>query len=449
MTASGSEETAIVHALTWLAIGCLAGVWLSALLLFPGLGGGIAAAGYGRWAALHIDVQMYGWCALPLLLLLVHAYAPESGPGPLAGWAYRVWSAALAFVGISILTGHSSGKVFAEWTGAARWVFGLALTLASAAVLDAYRRRLRAERGPRLGGRPGRWARALGIAVLLPAPFAMVLAAGGDAYPPVNPATGGAIPVNTLASVLAVGAVLALSPFLAGLRPRDGGKLSRWIFGLLAAHVAVAVLLGQGPHSHREPLQIAVLASSLIWLPLLWAHLARFPWPATSRPWVAAMAAWAAVLAATGLVAGLPGGAERVKFTNFLVGHVHAAAAGMVTAWLFVMLDVLARRRAVRPQILQLFGDRAAFASWQAGTALHIAALLVLGWAEGARPGLLWGGSPLVVVCYSLRLAGGLVMTYAAWRWLATAFAADPAAQPKEIRHATLDPHLLPARRPV
>ncbi len=194
--------------------------------------------------------------------------------------------------------------------------------------------------------------------------------------------------------------MLALSPFLAGLKPRDGGRFSALVGAALAPAFGFLALLGAGDHRHSEPLQVAALVTSLLWLPLLAEHWRRFDWPAGSRKWLGAMAAWGAVLAASGLLAGLPGTAEKIKYTNVLVAHVHAAAAGVVTAWLFVVLAALAEKRGLPPRRRRLFADGRAFWSWQAGTALQVGALFVVGWAEGRDPQILWSGAPLVAAGY-------------------------------------------------
>lgn len=446
-------ELAVQHALTWLLVGNAVGLLMAALLLVPGLGTAFGSLTYGRWAAVHIDLQMYGWCSVPLLAMLFHLYAPPRGEGVWAGRAIQIWSGALVFLAISSLTGHSSGKVFVEWSGAARWVFALALVFTSLAVIVSYGQRLRAVRRGEL--EENRWillAKGLGILVLLPVPYFMVVAASPGLYPPINPESGGSTSTSTLASVLGVGLLLALSPYFVGLRPKDGGRFARLVFGLFALHFVFAGLLGPGDHSHREPLQVVALFSALIWLPFLWEHLRRFPWPATSRLWVLAMGGWALVLAGTGVVAGIPGMAEKIKYTNTLVGHVHAAAAGLVTAWLFVLLDVIAERRGLHPEFRRLFADPKAFAGWQLGTFLHIGALLLVGRAEGAAPQILWSGAGIVTFAYGLRLFGGVLMTLASWRLLRAAL--DPVLlrmpEPEEeARHESLDPALLPAGRLV
>lgn len=445
-------EEAQVHALGWLAAGNLAGLVLAAMLLFPPLGDLSGPLTYGRWAAVHIDLAIYGWCSLPLLALLFHLYEPPSGDadggGRIATWAIRWWSGALAFQAVSSLTGHSSGKVFAEWSGASRWVFLSAWIFAAVAVIAGFARRFRARgRGELAESRLSLAAKGLGLAFLTAAPPALFFAASPGLYPPINPESGGATSGNTLASVLGVALLLALTPFLTGLRPRDGGRFSFFVFAALAGHFVFLALLGGGDHSHREPLQVAALFSSLLWLPLLFEHWRRFAWPARSRRWVWAMAAWGLVLASTGLLAGAPGMAERIKYTNTLVGHVHAAVAGLTTAWLFVLLDQIAERRGLGAAGRSLFADRPAFAAWQLGSVLQVCALSLVGQAEAGSPQILWSGAAVVSWGYGLRFAGGLLMASAAWRWLRAASNSVAAAPAEEVSHEILVADLLPGSR--
>ncbi len=443
-------EEALAQAFSWLLVGNAVGLLMALLLLFPRLGAALGPFTYGRWAAVHIDAQMYG-----LVLAAAGRAAfpplpePPRGAPRLALWSLRAWSAALVFLVLSLLAGHSSGKVFVEWSGAARWVFAAALAFTSLALIAAFFQRLAAWRRGELTERG--WslaAKGLGLLALVPAPVALILAASPGLYLPIDPQSGGATSGNTLASVLGVGVVLAASPFFAGLRPRDGGRFTMLVFALFGLHFLFLARLGPGDHTHTEPLQVVALGSSLIWLPLLWEHWRRFQWPAGSHRWVYAMAGWGLVLAGSGLLAGLPGAAERIKFTNFLVGHVHAAAAGLLTAWLFVLLAALGEKRGLEPRQQRLFADGKAFAAWQAGSILSVAALLLVGWAEGRSPEILWSGAPLVTAGYSLRLAGGLLMATATLRWLKALFgrihrADEKAENPLEILAADL----LPAGR--
>ncbi len=424
-----------VHSLTWLAVGNAVGLLLATLLLVPRLGDWIAPLTYGRWMPLHLDLQFYGWCTLPLVALLYHLYLPPR-PGRLPSVAVGLWSGSLLFSAVSWLSGHSSGKLYLDWQGAARWALALGLAALALAIIHAYGRtllewrRMSATSGRARGDgripRQGLLLRAAGILLLVPAPFLLFLATSQRVYQPVNPAGGGATHTSTLGSVLGVVLIVLLLPSLLGLQPATPVRRFvvrlRWPAVLLGFHFLVFALLDHGDVSHREPLQWLSLVTLLPWLPLLTAYYRRFAWPRAARPWLRAMVVWGAVLLLTGLFAGLPGGQELWKFTNALVGHVHAALAGLVSCWLALLLLMLAvlqngsRREDRSPRTP--FEDGSAFWAWQLGGAVHVAALLVLGTFEGLDPHLLTTRGTGVVFAYACRWLGGLAMFIAAARWL-------------------------------
>ena len=60
-----SIDAAVRHALGWLAFGNAVGLYLALLLMEPRLQAGIWT--YGRWVPVHLNAQLYGWTALPLV----------------------------------------------------------------------------------------------------------------------------------------------------------------------------------------------------------------------------------------------------------------------------------------------------------------------------------------------------------------------------------------------
>ncbi|HET9226562.1 MAG TPA: hypothetical protein VFR31_07830 [Thermoanaerobaculia bacterium] len=380
------SETATVHALAWLTVACVVGLLLSLLLLFPGLNP--EPLTYGRWMPLHLNLVLYGWLALPLVALLLRAYRPSDRA---AGWAVQVWSGSLVAGAVSWLLGHTTGKAFLDWQGIARFAFlanlgFLALVLASGLV----RRRS--------WGLVALWAGLLGVAVL------MASATSTRTYPPVNPATGGPTGASLLGSTLAVIAIFLGTPYLLGFR---GG--SSWILIAFGIHSAFFAFVGLGEQTHREPLQIAAVASLLVWAWLLPRWLRSFDWPEGSRPWLFAFLAWGGALLASAVPMFLPGLLDRIKFTNVLVGHAHLAMAGMATSFAALVLVVLNR-----PGLL---ADRAGFVLWHAGNAAHVAALAAAGALEAADPGIVFRGDRSITALYALRTAAGAAMLLAAVRW--------------------------------
>lgn len=414
-------ELVTVHSLSWLAAGNAVGLLAATLLVFPRLGAGLGALTYGRWMPLHLDLQLYGWCALPLVGLLLRIYRPRERAARLA---VGLWSASLAFGAVSWLAGGSSGKLFLDWSGPARAFFAASLGFLALVLLHGFGVQVR-RRGPRAAGPLA--VKGLLLAALLAVPAVLYWAASPEVYPPINPASGGATGGSLLGSSLAIVAIVYGLPFALGCAPRDGGRAARWTFAALAFHAAGFALLGHGNHSHHEPAQLLGLASLAIWPPLAAWHLRRFAWPAACRRWLVALGVWGTLLVATGLVDFLPGVLERVKFTDALVAHAHVAMAGMVTCLHMVVLSMLGGGRRRR-----IFADPGTFDLWHAGAAVLVVSLLALGALEGASPGILFRGEATVTALYAGRWLGGALMTVASLRWLRAAVSVSASSLPRE-----------------
>ncbi len=443
-------ELLTVHSVTWLAAGNTVGLLLATLLLFPGLGALLGSLSYGRWIPVHFNMQLYGWCSLPLVGLLFKLYLPEGvdfGTGRWPRLAVGIWSGSLLFGTVSWLAGRSSGKLFLEWSGPARAFLAanlafLGLVLAVSFARRSARRRRRSRRRRASAthslGVAETWiliAKAALLAALLAVPALMYWAASPTVYPPINPDSGGATGGSLLGSTLGIVAIIFACPFAVGMKPRGGGRTALWTAGILAAHFAWFGFLDHGDRSHHEVVQILSLASLGVWLPLLTRHLRRFPWPAVSRDWLAAFCGWAVLLLATGLVAFLPGVLERWKFTNALVAHAHVAMAGLATCLSVIILNQVNRKTSLK----HLFADRRAFLLWQIGCLILVVSLLALGSIEGASPRIMFSPSLAVNALYAIRWLGGLMMAAAAFHWLGAALrvarraaVADDATSPLE-----------------
>jgi cytochrome c oxidase cbb3-type subunit 1 len=422
-------ETVALHSLTWLIAGNAVGLLLATLLLFPALGERLGAATYGRWLPLHFDLQLYGWCALPLVGVLLRTYVPAADPGRLPGLAVGVWSASLAFGAVGWLTGHSSGKLFLEWRGASRVLFTLSLAFLWFVLLVSHcRARPTAAAGSARGARLGKW---LLLAPLAGVPPLLYWAAGPEVYPAINPDSGGPTGTSLLGSTLGVIAVIALSPLLCGLAPRGGWRVTLETGAALALHGAIFGWLDHGDHSHHEIAQIAGLASLGIWPPLLVRHLRRFDWPGRVRPWLWAFGAWGTALPLTAVPLFLPGVLERVKFTSVLVGHAHLAMAGFVSSFVMLLLVVLVQQSRLR----DAFTARMPFALWQIGLVLLVTSLTLLGLVEQQNPGLLYRSAPAIDALQAARWLAGALMLGASLAWLGAALARllpAAAARPRE-----------------
>jgi cytochrome c oxidase cbb3-type subunit 1 len=395
------------HALGWLVVASAAGVWLAALLVWPGAGAGVAVASYGRWMPVHLNGQLYGWCALPLVGALLAACLVERHPaaGRHARFVLGAWSGALALGGAAWLGGVTSGKLFLDWAGWARPLLGAAMA-GLWALLAAHLWWGRGQAGT------ARWRVAAGlVAALTPVPALMYWAAGPEVYPSVNPDSGGATGASLLGSTLGIVTIYGLLPVLLGMRRRASAGPTAWFWSALGGSFVVYALIDHGHASHREAGQIAGLGLLFAWVPLLWIYGYGWDWCPGARRWVSAAGGWWALLVASGWATFLPGVSESSKFTHTLVAHAHLAMAGLVSAVNFAVLNELDPGRPA--------GGRAVFWLWQGGTLAQVALLAGLGAAEGGRAADLFYGAGWTQAVFAGRLAAGLAMlagAVLAWR---------------------------------
>ena len=394
------------HALGWLLVANLAGLYLAALLVWPGLGGGVPALGYGRWMPVHLDGQLYGWCALPLVgALLAACLEPRHLSAPAhARLALRAWSGALTLGAVAWIGGRASGKLFLDWSGWARVLPALAMSV-SWALLAAHLWWGRGRRGT------ARWRVAAGLLAMLGVvPALFYWAAGREVYPAANPDSGGATGASLLGSTLGIVAVLGLLPILLGVRRREGRR-EAWFWWALIVSFVVCGMLERGNASHHAAGQIAGLGLLLLWMPLLWLHGRGWEWSAASTRWAAAAGVWWVLLVTDGWLSFLPGFSEAGKFTHALVAHAHLAMAGFLTSVNFVVLNELCPGHPI--------GGRAVFRIWQLGCVAYVGLMLALGMTEAEHPAELFHGAEWTRWIFAGRLAAGIAMTAAAalaWR---------------------------------
>ncbi|HEY0947162.1 MAG TPA: hypothetical protein VGD81_17905 [Opitutaceae bacterium] len=399
------------HAFGWLVAANGVGVWLAVVLLWPALGDAIAPLTYGRWVPLHLDWQLYGWCALPLVGALLAWCLEERHPHALAHArvVLGTWSLALAAGGLAWLGGQTSGKLFLDWHGWTRPLLPVAMlvlwtVLAAHATWSAGRMRA----GERM-------VHVAVLAALVAVPPLFYWAAGREVYPAVNPDSGGATGAALLGSTLGVVAIFGLLPVMLRVPPAPGPRRSRFgrsgfFWGFFAASAVAYAIIDHGNASHHAPSQIVALGLLLAWVPALWIFGRGFAWSERARPWLRAAAAWWLLLVVTGWVTFLPGVSERLKFTNALVAHAHLAMAGLVTSVNGVILHTLARGR--------LRTSRGSFWLWQGGCALHVAVLLILGVLENDAAGALFLSAGWTQGLFGVRLAAGVTMGLASVQWL-------------------------------
>lgn len=398
-----AARSVLRHSLGWLVAANAVGVLLALLLLAPGLNDLLAPLTYGRWMPVHHNAQLYGWCALPLVGALLHYFLPaDAGGRRSAQVGLACWTLGLAFGCASWLAGDTSGKIFVEWSGAARLVWPLALLILWLLLFVSV--------WPRRHAFP-LWAHAL-LALLLAVPFVLWWAADPRVYPAIDPDTGGATGASLLGSTLGLLAIFGALPWLLRL-PR---RIVPAFWAYLVFSFLLDALLKHGNVSHHDFGHLAGHATLLLWIPLTQAYARQFVWPVGAHRWLAAAFGWWLVLVVTGFLVYLPTIADRLKFTNGLVAHAHLAMAGLVTSLHGAILATLAGRDIARPWSFWL---------WQGGAVVMIAALAVLGWGEGAEPALLYVRGGVADWCYGLRLAVGVAMLAASLHWLAANWTHD------------------------
>ena len=405
--------TAAWHGLLWLVIGNAIGVMLALLLLAPSLNSVLGEWTYGRWMMVHVNILLYGWCSLPMLGWLFHTYGADRGP--LASWCRPVlwtWSTALFIGSLTWLAGHSSGKLFLDWSGFARYAFPTAMLvlwlLLSASLVCA-----------RDSARNKPWSahvmKVIGLAILLAVPFAIYIASSPGLYPAINPSTGGPTGESQLESSLGVVAILLVVPL--GVARRQPGR--QWPLSLsaivFAAESLLCLSMSRGDVSHHLPSQYLSLGSLLLWLPLARAYYATFQWHDNTRVWRRALLWWWGLLVVSGWIMFLPGVLDHFKFTDGLVGHSLVALAGFLTALLAVVLVQL------------LGGDgwiltrRWSFHMWNWSVLAYVVLMFIAGWIEGADPAFTIVPGLARNVLYILRLATGILMLISSAEWLIAA----------------------------
>ncbi|MFP5275947.1 MAG: hypothetical protein ACLGPM_02435 [Acidobacteriota bacterium] len=416
------------HALFWLVAANGVGILLAVLLLFPALNAGLGEWTYGRWMMVHMNLELYGWTALPMLGFLFRIYGGDRGS--LSAWCRPLlwaWSAALAAGAFSWLGGHSSGKLFLDWSGYARIFFCaalLALWLFLGIALYAHRK---------AGLSVSAWAGKIGgLLVLLSVPFVIYAASASGGYPAVNPSTGGPTGASQLESSLAIVLILLMLPF--GLAPRKKGstKLLAASWAVLLAEAVLCAALGRGDVSHHRPSQYLSLASLLVWIPLVPAYYSTFAWNSNTRLWRNAMLGWWAALVITGWIFFLPGVLDHFKFTDGLVGHSFVAMAGFTSSLIiFVMVQLLGEGG-------WIFNRARSFYLWQGGVIAYILLMTIAGWREGFDPAFTIVPGSLRNTLYALRLLTGLLMFLASLDWLNDCTALLRRAERKTVEHELL-----------
>lgn len=426
------QRVTATYSFVWLLAANLVGLWLALLLDWPQLGRGLGEWTYGRWMPLHMDWQLYGWCALPLVGLLMNSYlSPRYGskPGDLHV-GFLAWSLALLLGGWLSLNGQVSGKLFLNWSGVGRVYFPVAqlvlLAVLSMGVWGAWRRRKNSVRVLTI--------KALGLLVCASSPVVLFITAGGEVYPPIDPSSGGATGHSLLASTLGIILIFGLMPWLLRVPARRRAATRVKVF--TAAYVlsfGVWALIEHGNASNESINQVLGLGVLLAWIQLVvWYHRG-FDWPVGLRFWQYAFYAWWGLLTIDGFITFLPGILDVLKFTNAMVAHAHLAMAGMLSAFNMLVLGSLGPWQDRDPWL-----DRSSFWCWQLGTLAYVAVMTVEGVREGLHPHVLWSANGNTQAFYIIRTLAGLLMLFASIRWFLLAAGMSAAKDQKKEKVADL-----------
>ena len=411
---AGTQPQAVAsaawHSLVWLVLANFIGVLLSILLLFPTLNRLLGEWTYGRWIMVHINLELYGWASLPLAGFLFKVYGTDRGP--LAQWCRPVlwvWSAALGVGAYSWLSGHSSGKLFLDWSGYARILFPLAMIALWLLLAVSFVRGWKIAANTTLAARS---AKLLGLALLLVVPIVMYIASSPTFYPAINPDTGGPTGASQLESSLIVVAILLMLPFALTRRKDKGSRAIGIAWAILVAEFLLCFALGRADISHHRPAQYLSLGSLLIWIPLTPAYYAAFEWNANTRRWRIAFLAWWSALVLTGWVFFLPGVLDHFKFTDGLVGHSLLAMGGFASSLLiFVMVQLLGEDG-------WIFNRTRSFYGWNIAVLGYVVLMSAAGWREGFDPAFTIVPGMARNAIYFLRLVVGVVLLASSLDWL-------------------------------
>ncbi len=397
------------HSLLWLVIANLVGVLLASMLLFPDINSLLGQWTYGRWMPVHLNLQLYGWCSLPLVAFLFSVYGADQKPA--AAWCRPVlwiWSIALGIGALSWLSGHSSGKLFLDWTGYPRVLFPMSLlslwALLTYSLISVPRH-----------GQPRnllvQGLKIIGLSLLLLIPFLLYIAANPEIYPPINPDTGGPTGASQLESTLVIIALLLLLPF--GLTARKSARswqmTTAWV--VFAGECLLCLGLGRTDVSHHRPIQWISLGSLLVWLPLTPAYYSVFLWHPNTRRWRIAFLGWCSILVPTGWMLFLPGVLDHFKFTDGLVGHSLLAMAGFVSSLLiFVLVELLG-------EDAWIFNGNWSFYVWHASVFTYVLIMFFAGWREGLDSAFSIVPGTLRNSIYAARLFLGVLIFLASLHW--------------------------------
>ncbi len=403
------------YSLGWLFAANLVGIWISILLIWPTIGNIIQPLSYGRWMPLHMEWQLYGWCSLPLLGILLKIYFLPNQKGILdCKVIFNAWSVALVIGGISWLSGNVSGKLFLNWHGFSRILFSLTLVLVwSILVSHVYYEYKYSLDIKTISTKYFRILKVLFLLVMLAIPVMIYVSSSNKSYPPVNPESGGATGHNLLLSTTMIMIIFAGIPYFLKCEIKKNSKPLK----LFSAYIIICLItysfISHGNASNRSLDQIIGMGILLLSIPILSIFYLSFQWHANSKKWMTAFIAWWGVLTLTGFLTFLPEILVKQKFTNALVAHTHLAMAGMLTSINILILLNLSRDCKISSPLQ----SHRLFSLWQYGCLIYVCSMSLLSWLEAMQPDIIFQLHKVTIVNYTVRLIAGSMMTLSSLLW--------------------------------
>ncbi len=393
-------STAVKHALGWFVMGNAVGLYLSLLLLKPQWQ--LGEWTYGRWVPVHLNVQLYGWTALPLVAWLFSIY--EVNRSKAASWASAAvwaWTAALAVGAMHWLQGVSSGKIFLDWKDGALWAFVAAPGILWLVLAGAWLERRQAWSKIR------RWLSFGGLLALAMVPASIVITASSKIYPPINVKTGGPSGASLLvSSMIVVGLMLLLPRVVVGTGKGKAGWGTWGYFVFCWLFFAAAETVGGTHFNWWQNVSLLLMPP---WAWLLFRDWTGFGWQRGSRVWRYSMFAWWALLVSTAYLMYFPFILDRIKFTQGLVAHSHLAMAGITTSFCALLAVLLTGRRLAGTFTVLM---------WNLAALTMVVTLALIGWGEGGGPSWMIENPLWRVLGLLVRSLCGLVMLGVSVIWL-------------------------------
>lgn len=404
-----------IFAYLFLFIPNLIGCWMALILIQPKIGNWLHSYSYGKWAMLHLNLQLYGWSSIPLLgafSLYFMNKNKQSSPHDIL-IICLLWTIALIGGSWHWLSGGSSGKIFLDWSGHSLHLFCGSILLIWAVLVWNF---LSAFKSDKVKYSAKNIIEGLGLLTLLAVPISLFLTSHDNVYPPINPNSGGATGHSLLASTS--GLIFIILLLFSYILPNNSQKNLplKICWGYLLFCLISYLGIRHGNASNDETNQILGLAVLLGWIPLLSIYFRTLSLNVFGKKWSMALIFWWALLTLNGFTFFIPDWLIQTKFTNGFVAHSHLAMAGFVTALNQVILSQ------IQNPVAESESKTTTFYLWNVSLGLYLISMFSSGIYENNNFTGFMNHSAYVQFLYSLRLIAGLGMTLASAIWFVRAY---------------------------